>query len=150
MSKSRFSEEQIIAIFKELDAGAPGTALARRHGVSKKTTDNWKKKYGGMEASDPRRLRQVEDENRHLKKIVADHALHRTALRDVFGRKKQSNPDWACQRISDILYLGKGYPANAQAVARVLKESGCELEHVPTTPRRDKPRRFEREKPCEM
>ena len=44
MSKSRFSEEQIIAIFKELDAGAPGTALARRHGVSKKTTDNWKKK----------------------------------------------------------------------------------------------------------
>jgi transposase len=103
-----------------------------------------------MEASDTRRLRQVEDENRHLKKIVANHALRLTALRDVSGREKQSNPNWACQRISDILQRGRGYPTSAQAVARILRESGCELEHVPTTPRRDKPRRFEREKPCEL
>ena len=87
MCKSRFSEEQIIAILKELDAGVPGTELARRHSVNKNTIYNWKKKYGGMEASDARRLRQLEDENRRLKKIVADQALDLTALRDVLGKK---------------------------------------------------------------
>jgi len=87
MRKSRFSEEQIIAILKELDAGVPGTELARRHSVNKNTIYNWKKKYGGMEASDARRLRQLEDENRRLKKIVADQALDLTALRDVLGKK---------------------------------------------------------------
>jgi len=86
MRKSRFSEEQIIAILKELDAGVPGTELARRHSVNKNTIYNWKK-YGGMEASDARRLRQLEDENRRLKKIVADQALDLTALRDVLGKK---------------------------------------------------------------
>ena len=87
MRKSRFSEEQIIAILKELDAGVPGTDLARRHGVNKNTIYNWKKKYGGLEASDAKRLRQLEDENRRLKKIVADQALDLTALRDVLGKK---------------------------------------------------------------
>jgi transposase InsO family protein len=63
---------------------------------------------------------------------------------------KQSNPEWGCRRISDVLYRGKGYPASAKAVARVLKEAGYEFEDVPTVPHRDKVRRFERGAPCEL
>ncbi len=85
--KSRFSEEQIIGMLKEAEAGRAVKDLCRDHGVSQETFYRWRRKFGGMEVSDARRLRQLEDENRRLKKVVADLTLDKEALKDVLGRK---------------------------------------------------------------
>lgn len=87
MRKSRFSEEQIVAILKESEAGTPTADLVRRHGISQATFYNWRKKYGGLEVSEAKRLKQLEDENRRLKRIVADLTLDVTALKDVLSKK---------------------------------------------------------------
>lgn len=87
MKKSRFTEEQIVAILKEHDAGVRGEDFARMHGVSRNTIYNWKKKYGGLEVSDAKRLRELEDENRRLKKMVAEQALDIDALKSVLSKK---------------------------------------------------------------
>jgi putative transposase len=87
MKRSRFTEEQILAILAEGDAGATGVELARRHGISRQTFIRWKAKYGGLSVSEARRLRQLEDENRRLKKLVADLALDNAMLKDVVGKK---------------------------------------------------------------
>lgn len=87
MKQGRFSEEQIVGILKE--AAASGTKIAelcRRHGISDATFYNWRSKYGGLEVSELRRLRQLEDENRRLKSIVADQALDIRALKDVLAK----------------------------------------------------------------
>ena len=79
MRKSRFSEAQIVGILKELKAGAKAADLCRKNGISEATLYGWRSKYGGLETSDLMRLKQVEDENRRLKKIVADLPQHRSA-----------------------------------------------------------------------
>jgi len=86
MKQGRFSEEQIIAVLKEAEAGAKVTELCRRHGISDAAFYTWRKKYGGLEVSEMRRLRQLEEENRRLKAIVADQALDLRALKDVLAK----------------------------------------------------------------
>jgi len=87
MKRSRFSEEQIIGVLKEADAGVPVKDLCRRIGISDATFYHWKAKYGGMEVNEARRLRQVEEENGRLKRIVAQQALDLDALKVVLAKK---------------------------------------------------------------
>ena len=87
MKKSRFSEAQIIGILKEAEGGKRVEDLAREHGVSTQTIYNWRRKYGGMEVSEAKRLREIEEENRKLKQMVAEQSLDIRALKDVLGKK---------------------------------------------------------------
>ena len=87
MKTKRFTEEQIIAILKEAESGAKVMDVCRKYGMSDATYYNWKAKYHGMEVNELRRLKQLEDENRKLKHIVADQALDIQALKNVLSRK---------------------------------------------------------------
>ena len=85
--KRRFTEEQIIGVLKEHEAGAKTADLARKHGVSEATLYNWKAKYGGMDVSEAKRLKQLEDENVRLKKLLAEQMLDAAALRELLAKK---------------------------------------------------------------
>lgn len=87
MKKKRFSEEQIIGILKEAEAGAKAPELARKHGISEGTLYRWRSKYGGMEVSEAKRLKGLEEENRRLKRLVADLSLDVQMLKDVNSKK---------------------------------------------------------------
>jgi putative transposase len=87
MKKSRFSESQIISILKEGDSGMKIEELCRKHGISNATYYNWKSKFGGMEASDIKRLRELEEENSRLKKMFADLSLENEAMKELFKKK---------------------------------------------------------------
>jgi putative transposase len=87
MKGKRFTEEQIIAVLKEAEVGIPLPDLLRKHGVAPGTFYRWKAKYGGMEVSDAKRLKGLEDENRRLKRLVADQALDIVMLKDVCSKK---------------------------------------------------------------
>ena len=87
MRKSRFSEFEIVAILKEADAGMAVKDVCRKHGTSQATYYNWKSRYGGMEASDLKRMKELEEENRRLKQMYADLSLENTAMKDLINRK---------------------------------------------------------------
>ena len=87
MKGKRYSTEQIIGILKEIEAGATVAETARKHGTSEATIYIWRKKFGGMEVSDARRLRELESENARLKKIVAQQMLDNDALKDLLTKK---------------------------------------------------------------
>lgn len=87
MKRARFSEEQIIGVLKEAEAGAKTADMARRHGVSEATIYNWKAKYGELEVSEARRLRELESENARLKRLLADTMLDNVALKDLLAKK---------------------------------------------------------------
>ena len=97
----RFTEEQIIAVLREHEAGAKAGDLARKHGISEATLYNWKAKHGGMDVSDAKRLRSLEDENRKLKKLLAESMLDQTALKELLtknGNARRQARGYACRR----------------------------------------------------
>ena len=87
MKRSRFSEEQIIAILKSQESGVSTADVCREHGISSATFYKWKAKFGGLEVSDARRLKALEDENAKLKKLLAEQMLDNAMLRDVASKK---------------------------------------------------------------
>jgi putative transposase len=88
MRKSRFTDEQIIAILKQSDAGGSTQELCRKHGISPNTFYAWRKRFGDMDVPEARRLRQLEDENRRLKHLVAELTLDKQALEVMLGKKR--------------------------------------------------------------
>ncbi len=87
MKRSKFSEVQIIGILREQEAGNPTAEVCRRHGISSATFYAWKAKFGGMEVSDAKRLKALEDENAKLKRLLADAMLDNAGLKDLLSRK---------------------------------------------------------------
>ena len=87
MKRNRFTEEQIIGILKEHEAGVSVADLCRKHGVSDASIYKWKAKFGGMDVSEARRLRTMQDENTKLKRLLADAMLDNSALKDLLGKK---------------------------------------------------------------
>ena len=87
MRPSRFTEEQIIAILREQECGAATAEVCRKHGISSATFYKWKAKYGGLEVSDARRLKALDEENRRLKKLLAEAMLDNAMLKDIAAKK---------------------------------------------------------------
>jgi putative transposase len=87
MRKSKFTEEQIVYAMKQAELGVPVLDLCRKYGISEQTFYRWRKKYGGLEAGELRRLKQLEDENRKLKQLVAELSLDKHVLQDVIAKK---------------------------------------------------------------
>ena len=100
MKKSKFSEAQIAFILRQADEGTPVAEVCRKAGISDATFYNWRKRYGGMTPSEVKRMRQLEDENSRLKKLVADLSLDRAMLQDVLS--KMYDPPCPCKVVSTV------------------------------------------------
>ena len=98
MKRSRFSDEQIIAIVKEQEAGMATAEVCRRHGISGATFYKWKAKYGGLEVSEAKRLRSLEDENAKLKKLLAEAMLDIAVLKDISSKNGDARREAECGR----------------------------------------------------
>jgi len=92
MKKTKFTETQIVSILKQQEAGIPTKEICRQHGISEATFYNWKSRYGGMEASDVKRLKDLEEENSRLKKMFADLSLDNQILKELFAKKGWALP----------------------------------------------------------
>jgi putative transposase len=87
MRKSRFPPEQIVGILREVEAGAKISEVCRRHAITETTFHRWRRKYGGLQANEAKRLKALEEENRQLKRLVADQALNLQVVKDLLGKK---------------------------------------------------------------
>jgi putative transposase len=117
MKHKRFSEEQIIGVLKEAEAGAKTADLARRHGVSEATIYNWKAKYGGLEVSEARRLRELDTENAKLKRLLADTMLDNVALKDLLSKSGDARrgAEGGAQRLPGSGRSSPGVPRDERA-----------------------------------
>jgi putative transposase len=109
MKRARFTEEQIIAVLKEHEAGAKTADLARKHGISEATLYNWKAKFGGMDVSEAKRLKALEEENARLKKLLAEQMLDAAALRELLSKNGRARRQARWCRASagqDIAVIG--------------------------------------------
>lgn len=102
MKRKRFTQEQIIGVLREQEAGAKVADLCRKHGISDATYYNWKAKYGGMDVSDPRRLKTLEDENARLKKLLADQMLEASALKELLSKNGRARRQTRSGRASEV------------------------------------------------
>jgi len=116
MKGTRHSEEQIIAILKQGEAGVATAELCRQHGISEQTCYRWKAKYGGMDSSEAKRLKQLEDENRELKHVVADLTLDNRALKDVLSKKLVAPAGLRAA----VRYVGVEYEMSERQACRLL------------------------------
>jgi len=108
MKKTRFTETQIVSILKQQEAGIPTKEICRQHGISEATFYNWKSRYGGMEASDVKRLKDLEEENSRLKKMFADLSLDNQILKEIFTKKGWALPqkgNWPRRLFASITSL---------------------------------------------
>ncbi|HEU4630223.1 MAG TPA: IS3 family transposase [Gemmatimonadaceae bacterium] len=133
MRKSRFTDAQIVAILQEAAAGAAVREVCRRHGISEKTYYRWKHHFGGLQVAETKRLKALEDENRRLKKIVADQALDLAMLRDVVGRKLVTAPS----RRRVVTYLTAAYRVSERRACRVTGFARSSQRYRSRRPRRD-------------
>jgi len=116
MKRSRFTEEQIIAVLREQESGVPTAEVCRKHGVSSATFYKWKSKFGGLEVSDAKRLRALEGENGRLKRMLADAMLDNAALKDLLGksgdaRRATGGDDVSASDLRDERAAGRSDPA---------------------------------------
>jgi len=130
MRKSRCANEQVIAVLKEAEAGASSADVWRRHGISDQTFYRWKAKFGGMDVSEARRLKDLEEENSRLKRMVADLSLDNQALKDLV--KKMVSPE---ERRAAVEYLRTEY--------RLPQRRACALVGQPRSSQRSCHRRAE-------
>lgn len=123
MKRSRFSEEQIIGILRQAEAGMRVVDLCRKHGISDATFYKWRAKYGGMDVSDAMRLRQLEEENSRLRKMGAEQALDISILKDVLS----------CQKTSEARVMQAGRAVCPDGIhglpAAGLRDTGCQPQH---------------------